>query len=190
MTCELVVVELTDEQKGRVCGILSVGCDRQTAANFVGCSVADIRRAMRRDAQFAASVCHGRAGCELSHMRNVQQAAQDARHWRASVWWLEHSLPERFVKRGASAVTSRQLEDFVAILVDTVSEAVHDAADLKRVVARLEAIGKSVDQMQHDTFGEARELCGTAIGSLTEGAVDDLESSPDEEWNDADGTSL
>ena len=96
MTSELITPALTDEQKGQICGILSVGCDRETAANFVGCSLADIRRAMQHDRAFAANVRRTEAGVELSHMRTVQEAAKEAKNWRASVWWLERRSPERF----------------------------------------------------------------------------------------------
>ena len=44
----------TDEHKSRLCGILSIGCDRQTAVHMLGYSLADLRRAMQADAPFAA----------------------------------------------------------------------------------------------------------------------------------------
>ena len=60
---------------------------------------------MLRDADFAAEVRRAEAPVELSHMRNVQNAAQDGKNWRASVWWLERRSPERFGPRGAGTVT-------------------------------------------------------------------------------------
>src|SRR4051812_28378597 len=105
MTGELVQTTLTDAQKGQICGILSVGCDRETAANFAGCTTADIGRTMRDDPAFAAHVHRTEAGCEMGHMRTVQEAAKDAKNWRASVWWMERHAPERFGPRGAGVVT-------------------------------------------------------------------------------------
>jgi hypothetical protein len=150
MTCQLIPSELTDEQKGQIYGILSVGCDRQTAAYFVGCSLADIRRAMEQDATFAAGVCRAEAGAELNHMRNVQQAAKDEKHWRASVWWLERRSPERFGPRGPGVVTARQLKAFVEILADVLREDVRDADERQQILARLNALGSSADQMLRD----------------------------------------
>ncbi len=151
MICELVPIELTDEQKAQVYGILSVGCDRQTAANFVGCSLADIRRAMQWDPKFAAGVCRAEAGAELNHMRNIQQAAKDEKHWRASVWWLERRSPERFGPRGPGVVTSRQLKAFIDVLAETLREEIGTSDDQQRVIARLRSLADSVDRMLRDS---------------------------------------
>ena len=37
---------LTEEQKGQIFGILAVGCDRETAANYVDLTTADIQTTM------------------------------------------------------------------------------------------------------------------------------------------------
>jgi hypothetical protein len=121
MTNELIPV-LTDEKKGQICGVLSAGCDRETAANFVGCRPADISRAMLRDSEFAAQVRRTEAGCELGHMRTVQEATKEAKNWRASVWWMERRAPDRFGPRGASQVTLRQLDEFLNVVADIVSD--------------------------------------------------------------------
>jgi hypothetical protein len=143
-------MELTDEQKGQICGVLSVGCDWQTAANLVGCLLSDIRRSMRHDPQFAASIHRAEAGAELSHMRTIQQAAKEAKNWRASVWWLERHSPERFGARGAGVVTARQLKAFMAILAEVLREDVQSDSDRRKIVARLKSLAESVDQMLRD----------------------------------------
>jgi hypothetical protein len=176
MTCELIPNEFTDEQKGQVYGILSVGCDRQTAANFVGCSLADIRRAMLRDATFAAGVCRAEAGAELNHMRNIQQAAKDEKHWRASVWWLERRSPERFGPRGPGVVTARQLKAFIEILADVLREDVRDAGERQHILARLTTLASSVDQMLRDNQLSLSDAASTAESGA---AVDTGEELPD-----------
>jgi hypothetical protein len=153
---------LTDEQKGRICGILSVGCDRQTAADFVGCSLAEIRQTMRLDADFLANVRRAEASIELSHMRNVQELAKEKKDWRASVWWLECRSPERFARRSGT-VTARQLKAFVAILVDMLSSEVSNADDRARIIARLRQLAESVEQLIHDIQANAAEVVATAI---------------------------
>jgi hypothetical protein len=164
MTCQPTSPPLTDEQKGRICGILSVGCDRQTAADLVGCSLADIRLAMQHDADFLANLRRAEASVELSHMRNVQQAAQDKKDWKASIWWLECRSPERFARR-CGTVTSRQLKAFVAILVDTLVSEVTNLEDRQRVMARLRHITESVEQLLRDANANAFDLAAAATDS-------------------------
>ena len=168
MTCQFIPSELTDEQKGQIYGILSVGCDRQTAAYFVGCSLADIRRAMQQDATFAAGVCRAEAGAELNHMRNVQQAAKDEKHWRASVWWLERRSPERFGPRGPGVVTARQLKAFVEILADVLREDVRDADERQQVLARLKMLASSADQLLRDCQLNLDAAAGTSDAASAE----------------------
>jgi hypothetical protein len=128
---------LTDEQKGQICGILSVGCDRETAANFVGCTTADIQRAMQQDVLFAAHVRRTEAASELTHMRTVQEAVRDPKNWRASVWWLEMRSPERFKPRSPSEVTMAQVEEFLNVLTNVICEEIASEADRQRVVERM-----------------------------------------------------
>jgi hypothetical protein len=150
MTCEPAPASLTRQQKDTICGILSVGCDRQTAADYVGCSLADMRCQMQHDGQFLADVRRAEAGTELSHMRIVQETAKTKKDWRASVWWLERRSPERFARRSPGAITMRQLKSFVAILVDALRENIASHEDRDRVIARLKAIAESVEQMLLD----------------------------------------
>jgi hypothetical protein len=150
MTCEPIPVQLTEEQKGQACGVVSVGCDWQTAANIIGCSLVDFRRAMRQDAEFAARIRRAGAGCELSHMRNIHQAGQDSKNWRASVWWLERHSPERYGRRGAGVITARQIKTFVEVLGDVLREDVKSADERKMVIGRLMSLSDMVDEMLRD----------------------------------------
>lgn len=178
MTCEFTSSELTDEQQGRVFGILSVGCDRQTAADYVGCSLADFRREMERHPSFASDVCRAEAGAELNHMRIVKEASQEEKEWRAAVWWLERRSPERFGRRAAGAVTARQLKEFIGILVEILGEEVPSDELRQKVVARLESLAQSVERVlqdiQWDVAGTTAALIGESDASLAE------------DWNDSD----
>jgi hypothetical protein len=138
---------LTDEQKGRICGVLSVGCDRETAANVVGCSTADIGRAMQQDPAFTAHVRRTEASAEVAHVRNVQEAAKDAKNWRASVWWLERHSPERFGSRSAGAVTIRHLKQFVKRLVDVLSDEFATEEAKHRAIARIDQEIAALDEL-------------------------------------------
>ncbi len=156
MTCQLIPIELTAEQQGQVYGILSVGCDRETAANYIGCSLADLVRAMRQDAEFGASVRRTEAATELSHMRTVQNAAKDEKNWRASVWWLERRSPERYGSRSAGAVTTRHLKAYLTIVGESLHNDIRNAEDRERVMARFKQFQTLVDDMTDD-------VCGTAL---------------------------
>ncbi len=186
MTCELVPVELTDEQKSQVYGVLSVGCDRQTAADYLGCSLGDIRRAMQRDATFAAGVCRAEARIELSHMRNVHEVATDNKEWRASVWWLERRSPERFGRRSPGAVTPRQLKEFIAILADALREVAPSADDGQQIVARLNSLAESVDKLLRDSQLNATSSTTASDPSSPDALVGELCDLPVDDWNDAD----
>jgi hypothetical protein len=168
MTGPLATTALTDEQKAQVIGILSIGCDRQTVADYVGCTLADIRRAMRGDRLFAAEIRRAEASVEVTHMRNVQELAKEKKDWRASVWWLERRSPERFARRSPGAVTARQLKEYLAILADVLQHGVRDAEDRSRVLARLESLADSVDHMLWESEWTASEVDGGEVNNESE----------------------
>lgn len=159
-------MELTEQQQRDVCLILSTGCDRLAAAKYVGCSLADLRRAIRNVPQFAADLRRAEAAIEMTHMRNVQNAAKDEKHWRASVWWLERRAPERYGRRDAGEITVPQLESFAAQLIAAVSEEVRDEGDRGRLLARLRRVAESVGQAPPEA--EPPGWLGSTAGSPQE----------------------
>jgi hypothetical protein len=150
MTPQQISPVLTNEQKGRIYGILSVGCDRQTAADYIGCSLADIRSVMQHDSAFAKEVRRSEAEVEFNHMRNVQAIARDKKEWRASVWWLERRSPERFGRRTAGVVTARQLKTYIAVLSDLLHDVVPDFKERQAAVDQLNALADDVDKILRD----------------------------------------
>ncbi|MCC7475037.1 MAG: hypothetical protein IT425_06545 [Pirellulales bacterium] len=165
--------ELTAEQKGQVYGILSVGCDRETAANFIGCFPADIERAMRLDPAFAKSVRRTEATVELHHMRTVHQAAKDEKNWRTAVWWLERRSPERFGSRGAGTVTARHLKSFLTLLGEGLYSDIEKSEDRERVLARFVQFQKLADDLAND-------VCGSILDPRGEKSPDEDASAGDE----------
>jgi hypothetical protein len=150
MTLDNISPTLTDEQKGRIYGILAVGCDRQTAADYIGCSLADLRNMMQRDSAFAKDVRRAEAEIELKHMNIVQETARDKKEWRASVWWLERRSPERFGRRTAGAVTARQLKAYIAVLCDLLREGIPNDKERQTIIDRLNALADDVDKILRD----------------------------------------
>jgi hypothetical protein len=158
MTCELTPTGISDEQKRQVLGVLSVGCDRQTAAHLVGCTIGQIAGLVRQDRRFAADMNRTEAAAEVNHMRAVHDAAKDAKNWRASVWWLERRAPERYGQRGTSVVTARQLKAFTEMFAEILIEEIHDSADRERLIGRLGQLIARLDQQGLEaTLGPSRE---------------------------------
>jgi hypothetical protein len=185
MTPELITPTLTDEQKGQICGILSVGCDRETAANFVGCRAADISRAMLRDHAFAAQVRRTEAGCELGHMRTVQEATKEVKNWRASVWWMERRAPERFGPRAVGQVTLRQLDEFLNVVADIVCDEIECRDDQQRVIVRMGEAIRELDQLVRLTVLASATapgplLLGDPLAALDEPSTDGLDASEED----------
>jgi hypothetical protein len=149
MTPDPTVPTVSDEQRGRIYGILSAGCDRQTAADYIGCSLADFRSMMQRDSAFAKEVRRCEAQVEFKHMQNVQALAHEKKEWRASVWWLERRAPERFARR-AGAVTARQLKAYIAVLSDLLCEVIPDFKERQTAIDRLNALADDVDKILRD----------------------------------------
>jgi hypothetical protein len=136
---------LSQNQKDRICSILSVGCDRQTAAGIVECNVIDILNAIDTLQRFATQVRRSEALAELSHMQNILNATKDGKYWRASVWWLERRSPERFGRRPAGAVTPKQLEQAVDIWNDVMLQEFNTPADRTRIESCLETLTASFE---------------------------------------------
>jgi hypothetical protein len=153
MTRETDILQLSDDQKHKICLYLSTGCDRETAAKLTHCAHWDMHYAMLRDTNFAADVRRAEGASELVHVRNVQNAAQDVKNWRASVWWLERRSPERYGKRDANTVTTRHLKAFVAQLVSVVVEELPDASDRQRIVDRFGQLLRELDQLVFEEPG-------------------------------------
>jgi hypothetical protein len=147
MTHDNTAPALTDEQKGRICGILSVGCDRQTAADYIGCSLSDLRNLMEHDAAFAKDIRHAEAEAELKNMRNVQDTAREKKEWRASVWWLERRSPERFGRRTAGSVTARQLRGYFTLLTQMLDDRFPDAKERQPFLDQLNTLANEVDRI-------------------------------------------
>jgi hypothetical protein len=170
---------LSEQQRREACAILTVGCDRETAARFVNCSPADLRRAMATNATFAADVRRAEASSEVTHMRNVQSAGREEKNWRASVWWLERHAPHRYGRRDGETVTPGQLKTFVAMLVSMAVDEIHDEADVRRLTARFNEAIRSLDELPDDEVTSAEQLRLAVSNRFTEGLAADGERDSD-----------
>lgn len=145
----------TDEQKRECCLMVSIGCDRETACNYLGKTAEELRLEMRSDAEFRRQLLRAEATPEFNHMRNLYQAAKDAKHWRASVWWLERRAPERYARRLPDSLTTDELSRFVEELAEAILGEVNNDRDRRRLLARLIEL---TDNVQEGTFDHDQQL--------------------------------
>jgi hypothetical protein len=104
-----------DEKKRRqIIAILACGCSRRVAARIVGCAHATITRTAQRDPEFGAQLDAAENAVQVEALRNIRNAAQNGRYWRASAWLLERKFPHDFAQQPHNAITA---EDVASIIL-------------------------------------------------------------------------
>ena len=134
---------LLDEGKKReIVAILTVGCAKAVAANYVGCSVSTIRRAGVKDPEFAERIGRAESNLEITHLKNISAAATDARHWRAAAWALERRFPQRYGQRKSRTITPEQISQVLEQFAEIVTQEVTEAAGRQKILKRIQALSK------------------------------------------------
>jgi hypothetical protein len=127
-----------DEVKRReICAILAVGCNRETAARYVGCHRTTIQRTAARDEAFAEALLHAESTHEILHLTNINKAAKEVRYWRAAAWALERKYPGRYGVRDPSMLSMEQVSQILSQFADLILEEVPTPADRERILSRL-----------------------------------------------------
>ena len=147
--------KLDARKKDIVCGLLAIGCSRRTAARYVGCSPATIRREAIRDAEFAQQLRRAETMVEVSQLRAIHGASE--KNWRAGAWLLERMLPDRFMPRSPETLTAEQMAEIVGQFARMVAEEVPDAAQRRAILTRLREIHRTLRQMQADRAQAGRK---------------------------------
>lgn len=134
---------LLDEGKKReIVAILTVGCARAVAAQYVGCAVPTIRRAALKDPEFAERLGRAESNLEITHLKNINTAATDVRHWRAAAWALERRFPQRYGQRRARTITPQQVAQVLEQFAEIVTQEVAEVADRQKILKRIEALSQ------------------------------------------------
>jgi hypothetical protein len=125
---------ILDEIKKRdICLILSLGGTRQMAAHYIGCTVRTIRNAAKSDLAFADKLAKTEISPEVKFLKNIIDATNDSKNWRAATWALERMYPERYARRRPETIPVAQLRDVVDYLVKMAMEQAPDTQDPKKL---------------------------------------------------------
>jgi hypothetical protein len=137
-------------KKGEILALLTIGCSRRVAAQYVGCARCTIERTAQRDPAFGAKLQQAKTNTEIGFFKNIQKAAQKEQYWRAAAWALERMMPEKYARRSPDVITIEQiavlLSQFTDIIVAEVPVAEHRKNLLKRLDLLTRALGGTPPQ--------------------------------------------
>jgi hypothetical protein len=138
-----------DEVKQReICALISVGCDRRSAARYVGCTAETIRLTAKRDRQFAERLDQAEMRHKFQQLQNIHQAGKTS--WRAAAWLLERKYPDQFARRDPDSVSHDELARFMTAMGETlakcVSEHVTEPAVLKAIQRDLTRLARMAER--------------------------------------------
>jgi len=152
---------ILNEETKEFCAIISLGCDHETACKYLGWSTVRLRRELRLNTSFVKQLARAEATPEINHMRNLRNAAQDEKHWRTSVWWLERRAPERYGRRSPEVITTDQLQQVIEQLADVIVDEVSSQAERKLLLIRFSEIAGSLHgEEQPESAGSEAHLEG------------------------------
>jgi hypothetical protein len=128
---------LDGAKKREICAILAVGCNRATAALYVGCHPDTIRNTAQRDGQFALDLERAESQHEVKHLAFINKAAEEGKYWRAAAWALERKYPGRYGPRRPDMFTVEQVSHVLGQFAGVILAEVPDASQRQRILARL-----------------------------------------------------
>ena len=135
---------LDEIKKREIIALLSVGCSRRTAAKYVGCDPRTIPRTAEREPKFAMQIDRAENQQEVTYLRRIQEAAQNAQYWRAAAWMLERKFPNVYGRRGPDVITVDQVRDLLVQFAEIIVEEIPAAKYRKPVLKRLAAISDTL----------------------------------------------
>lgn len=143
---------LEDFERTKICDVVKFGCGREAAAKYVGLTLEQLETELVRDEELAKDLLRAEGAAVLSYMGKVRKAADEEKHWRSSVWWLEQqaridklSGPDRLTFTEAVLET---LNRFAEMIVAEVSDVKRRNALLTKLTnIAAQGVGK-VDESQ------------------------------------------
>ncbi len=146
---------LLDAGKRReIVAILSLGCSRATAAQYVGCHAVTIGRTAMRDPEFGRQIRQAESLLEVKHLRNIEAAAKDTRYWRAAAWALERKFPDRWGQRHMHALSPEQVSQALQQFAQLVIDEVKDDDTREHILNRLDELAAQLSDDDNEADGE------------------------------------
>lgn len=137
---------LDDGKRREILAILSTGCSQAMAAEYVGCSVSTIQRTVERDPLFAESLGKARNNAELGLVRNIRNAANNEKYWRAAAWALERFFPNKYHPGSPHVISAEQLALVLTQFAHMIVAQVPVARYRKNIIKSLESMVRSLGQ--------------------------------------------
>ena len=137
---------LDDGKRREILAILSTGCSQAVAAEYVGCCVSTIQRTVERDPLFAESLGKARNNAELGLVRNIRNAANNEKYWRAAAWALERFFPNKYHPGSPHLISAEQLALVLTQFAHMIVEQVPVARYRKNIIKGLESMVRSLGQ--------------------------------------------
>src|SRR5580704_15423274 len=100
---------LDDSQRTTILAVVGMGGSRARAAKAAGCRTGAIEAVARRDPDFGYRLRRAESNPEITHLKNINAAAADARYWQAAAWALEHLYPEDYALRRPQSMSAEQI---------------------------------------------------------------------------------
>ena len=127
-------------KRSEICAVVAMGCSRQVAARYVGCSRSTIYRTALRDPEFRRQLLHAEARYEVFHLGNIGEAARCKQYWRAAAWILERKYPQRYAPRPANVPTAAEISELLGRFAEIVVEEVPANEQQRQIFARLKGL--------------------------------------------------
>ncbi len=143
--------KLTLLEKKNIVAIITVGCSRETAARYVGCSSAIIRREIAENKRFATQIAKAEEDSEVFFINKIRQAANKEQYWRAAAWALERRCPNRYAARGAGMLSMDQVRALVSRLAEIVVQEIPGGAERRNLLKKIHDLLRQ----EKPTTGEA-----------------------------------
>ena len=157
---------LDDGKRREILAVLSMGCSQAMAAEYVGCSVSTIQRTVERDPLFAESLGRARNTAELGLVRNIRNAANNEKYWRAAAWALERFFPNKYHPGAPHVISAEQLAHVLTQFAHMIVEQVPVARYRKNIIKSLESMVRGLGQ----TIAE--EAAGRDLAARQEAVAD------------------
>jgi hypothetical protein len=133
---------LDEEKRSLILNLLESGCGRATAACAVNCHPNTIVNTAKRDPEFADCLALAERKAEIAHLENVNAAGSNPQHWRASAWFLERVIPEKYGKTNRAAVSQSDMAKLVTEVANIIVQEIPVALYRKQVLKRFDALLK------------------------------------------------